>query len=122
MPVFCIFAALIEEPTKMIIEEHKASTEAAASMQKSLNISSVHTEAAALQASSFSSIRSAGTAYLFESTSASSVSAMMAESVVSVSSSSHTMEMSAHAEASSSQGVLLRGAKRGETHDYTISL
>lgn len=96
----------------MIIEEHKASTEAAVSMQKSLNVSSVHTEAAALQASSFSSIRSAGTAYLFESTSASSISAMTAESVVSMSSSSHTMEMSAHVEASSSQGGPPQGCQK----------
>lgn len=118
--VVCILAALVEEPTKMIIVEQRASTDAAASMQKSLSASSVRMEAASMQAASFSSSsRSAAAAeYSFESTSATSMSAMMAESMVSMSSSSQMMEMSAHShvEASSSLRALTTGVKRGEMH------
>uniref|UniRef100_A0A3B4WLY9 Ig-like domain-containing protein n=1 Tax=Seriola lalandi dorsalis TaxID=1841481 RepID=A0A3B4WLY9_SERLL len=96
---------LVEEPTKMIIVEQRASTDAA-SMQKGFSASSVHMETASVQASSrsSSSSRSAAAQYSFESMSASSMSAMMAESLVSISSSSQMMEMSAHShvEASSS--------------------
>lgn len=115
--VICILTALVEEPAKMIVVEHRASTDAAASMQKSLSASSLRMEAASLQASSYSSSsRSATTEYSFESTSATSMSAMMAQSMVSMSSSSQMMEMSAHshAEASSSLRALTTGVKRGE--------
>lgn len=97
----------------MIIEEHRASTEAAASMRKS-----VHAGAAAVQFGTLSSVRSAAaTEYLFESSSATSMSATMAASVVSLSSTSHGMELSGHVEALSSGGLLgVQGAKRGETH------
>lgn len=118
--VICILTALVEEPTKMIIVEQRASTEAAASMQKSLSGSSIRMEAASMQAGSYSSSsRSAATAeYSFQSMSASSMSAMMAESMVSMSSSSQMMEMSAHshAKASSSQRALTAGLKTGEMH------
>lgn len=93
----------------MLIEEHTASTEAAARMQKS-----GYMEAAAVQFGTLSSIRSAAatTEYLFESSTATS----MSESVISISSSSHGMELSGHIETLSSGGVLVQGAKRGETH------
>lgn len=117
VPVFCIFAALVEEATKMmIIEEHRASTQAAASMQKSL-----HMGAAAVQFGSLSSVHSAAaTEYLFESSSATSMSATMAESVISLSSKSHSVELSGHVEALSSGGLLVQGAKRGETHELNL--
>lgn len=114
VPVSCIFAALVEEPTEtMIIEEHRASSaQAAVSMQKS-----VHAGAAAVQFGTLSSVRSAAaTEYLFESSSATSMSATMAQSVISLSSKSHSVELSSHVEALSSGGLLVQGAKRGETH------
>ena len=117
--VICILTALVEEPAKMIVVEQRASTDAAASMQKMLSASSLRMEAASLQASSYSSSsRSATTEYSFESTSATSMSAMMAQSMVSMSSSSQMMEMSAHshAEVSSSLRALTTGVKRGEMH------
>lgn len=118
--VICILAALVEEPTKMIIVEQRASTDAAASMQKSFSASSVHMEAASMQASSYSSSsHSAAAQYSFESMSATSMSAMMAESMVSMSSSSQMMEMSAHSHveaSSSSLRALTTGVKRGEMH------
>lgn len=117
--VICILAALVEEPTKMIIVEQRASTDAVASMQKGLSASSVCMQAASMQAGSYSSSsRSATAGYSFESTSATSMSAMMAESMVSMSSSSQMMEMSAHShvEASSSLRALTTGVKRGEMH------
>lgn len=91
----------------MIIEEHRASTEAAASVQES-----VHMGATAVQFGTLSSVRSAAatTEYLFESSSATS----MSESVISMS--SHSMELSDHIEALASGGLLVQGAKRGETH------
>lgn len=109
MPVFWIFAALVEEATKMIIEEHRASTVAAASMHKSVRMGE-----AAVQFGTLSSGHSAAatTEYLFESSTATS----MSESVISMSSSSHSMEFSGHVEASSSGGLLVQGVKRGETH------
>lgn len=103
----------------MIIVGQRASTDAAASMQKSVSASSVRMEAASMQAGSYSSSsRSAAAEYSFESTSATSMSAMMAESMVSMSSSSQMMEMSTHShvEASSSLRALTTGVKRGETH------
>uniref|UniRef100_A0A4W6C0A5 Ig-like domain-containing protein n=1 Tax=Lates calcarifer TaxID=8187 RepID=A0A4W6C0A5_LATCA len=107
---------LVEEPTKMIIVEQRASTDAAASMQKSFSASSVHMEAASMQASSYSSSsHSAAAQYSFESMSATSMSAMMAESMVSMSSSSQMMEMSAHSHveaSSSSLRALTTGVKR----------
>lgn len=115
VPVFCIFAALVEEATQMmIIEEHRASsTQTAASMQKS-----VHVGAAAVQFGTLSSVRSAAaTECLFESSSATSMSATVAESVLSLSSKSHSVELSGHVEALSSGGLLVQGAKRGETHE-----
>ena len=117
--VICILAALVEEPTKMIIVKQRASTDAAASMQKGFSASSVRMEAASKQASSFSSSsHSAAAEYSFESMSATSMSAMMAESMVSMSSSSQMMEKSAHShvEASSSLRALTTGVKRGEMH------
>lgn len=91
----------------MIIQEHTASTEASAKMQKS-----VHMETAAVQFDTLSSVRSAASAeYAFESSTATS----MSESVISMSSSSYGLELSGCIEAMSS-GVLVHGAKRGETH------
>lgn len=117
--VICILVALAEETTKMVIVEQRASTDTAASMQKSLSASSVRMEAASMRAGSYSSSsRSAAAEFAFESTSATSMSAMMAESVVSMSSSSQMMEMSSHShvEASSSLKALTTGVKRGEMH------
>lgn len=113
MHVFCIFAALADEPIKMmIIEERRASTEAGASMQKS-----VHMEAATTKFDTLSSVRSAAaTEYLFESSSATSMSATTVESVISLSSRSHSTELAGYVEALSSGGLLAQGAKRGETH------
>lgn len=93
----------------MIIEEHRASTKAAASMQKSVQMG-----AAAVQFGTLSSVHSAAAAteYVFESSTATS----MSESVISMSSVSHSMELSGHIEALSSGGLLVQGAKRGETH------
>lgn len=118
MLVICIFVALVQEPTKMIIVEQKAPTEATASMQKNVTASSVHMEGASVQAGSFSSFRSATTDFSFESMSASGMTALMTESVVSTSSTSQVMEMSTHAhvEALSSLGALTAGHKRGEVH------
>lgn len=116
---FAFIAALVEEPTKMIIVEQRASTDAAASMQKLFSASSVHMEAASMQAGSYSSSsHSAAAEYSFESMSATSMSAMMAGSMVSMSSSSQMMEMSAHShvEAASSLRALTTGVKRGEMH------
>lgn len=98
--VVCIITALFQEATKMILVDQRASVEAVASMQKSVH----------LEAGSYSSSCSASE-LSFESTSASSMSAMMAGSVVSMSSSSHMMEMSTDSrmEASSSLGALRRG-------------
>lgn len=103
--VVCIITALFQEATKMILVDQRASVEAVASMQKSVH----------LEAGSYSSSRSASE-LSFESTSASSMSAMMAGSVVSMSSSSHMMEMSTHSrmEASSSLGALTTGLRTGE--------
>lgn len=118
--VICIVTALVEEPTKMIIVEKRASTDTAASIQKSFSASSVHMEAASMQASSYSSSsHSAAAGFLFESMSGTSMSAMKAESMVSMSSSSQMMEMSAHSHAQSSSSSLrplTTGAKRGEMH------
>lgn len=93
----------------MTIEEHRASTEAAASMRKSVQMG-----AAAVQFGTLSSVHSAAatTEYVFESSTATS----MSESVISMSSSSHSMELSAQVEALSSGGLLVQGVKRGETH------
>uniref|UniRef100_A0A668AG10 Ig-like domain-containing protein n=1 Tax=Myripristis murdjan TaxID=586833 RepID=A0A668AG10_9TELE len=104
--------SLVEEPTKMIIMEQRASTDAA-SMQQSYSASSVHMETASMQAASYSSSRSATAEVSFESMSATSMSAMMAESMVSMSSSSKMMEMSTHShvEASSSLRALTKGVK-----------
>uniref|UniRef100_A0A3Q0SHK2 Protein kinase domain-containing protein n=1 Tax=Amphilophus citrinellus TaxID=61819 RepID=A0A3Q0SHK2_AMPCI len=116
--VICILTALVEEPTKMIIAEQRASTDTAASMQKRFTASSAHVEAASMQAGSYSSSsRSAAAGYSFESMSATSMSAMVAESVVSMSSRSTVMEMSAHTHAESSSSslkALTTGIKRGE--------
>lgn len=103
----------------MIIVEQRALTDSAANMQTGFLASSVHMEAASMQASSFSSSsHSAAAQCSFKSMSATSMSAMMAESVVTMSSSSQMMGMSAHshAEASSVQGALTTGVKRGEMH------
>lgn len=99
----------------MIIVEQKASTEATAGMQKNVTASSVHMEGASVQAGSFSRFHSAATDFSFESMSASGMTALMTESVVS---SSQVMEMSTHAhvEALSSLGALTAGLKRGEVH------
>lgn len=116
--IICILAALVEEPTKMVIVEQRASTDAAASIQ-SFSASSVHMGAASMQAGSYSSSsRSAAAGYSFESMSATSMSAMMSESMVSMSSSSQMMEMSSqsHVEAASSLRALTAGGKRGEMH------
>lgn len=118
--LICILTALVEEPTKMMIVGQRASTDTAASMQKSFSASSVHMEAASMQASSYSSSsRTAAAGFLFESMSATSMSAMKAESMVSMSSSSKMMEMSAHSHAESSSSslrALTTGVKRGEMH------
>lgn len=77
-----------------------------------------------MQASSFSSFCSAATDFSFESMSASGMTALMTESVVSMSSSSQVMEMSTHThvEALSSLGALTHtGLTRGEVH-FTICL
>lgn len=117
MCILFAFSALVEEPTKMVIVEQRASADAAASMHSSFSASSGHMETAmqAMQASS--------SQYSFESMSASSMSAMMAESLVSISSSSQMMEMSAHSHveassssSSSSMRALTTGVKRGEIH------
>lgn len=113
--VICILTALVEEPTKMIIAQQRASTDIAASMQKRFMASPAHMEAASMQAGSYSSSSHAAAAgYSFESMSATSMSAMVAESVVSMSSRSTVMEMSAHAHAESSLKALSTGIKRGE--------
>lgn len=97
----------------MIIEEHRASTDAAASMQKS-----VHMGTEAVQYGTFSSVHTAAaTEYLSERSSATSMSATMVKSsMISLSSSSHSLEVSGHVETLSSEGLLVQGAKRGEAH------
>lgn len=117
MLVICVFIALVQEPTKMIIVEQKASTEATASMQKNVTASSVLMEGASMQTGSFSSFRSAATDFSFESMSASGMTALMTESVVSMSSSSQVMEMSTHAHVEALSSLALStGLKRGEVH------
>lgn len=96
----------------MAAVEQRASTEAAMSMQKSFLASSVYTEAALMQASSYSSSsHCAVDQFSFESMSAASMSAMATESVVSMSSSSQSVGMSARSHVK----ALTAGPKTGET-------
>lgn len=95
---FAILTALVEEPTKMVIMEHRAGD---------FSASSAHMQAAMQQT------RTASAEVSFESMSATSMSTMMAESLVTMSSSSTMMEMSTHShvEASSSARALTTEVK-----------
>lgn len=114
MLVICTLTACVQEQTKMVIVKQRIPTDTGASMQKT--VSSVHMQAGSMQACSYSSSHSVADEYSFESTSASSMSTMMAESMTSMSSSSQMMEMSAHshAEASSRLRSITKGFKKGE--------
>lgn len=109
--VVCIFTALVEEPTKLIKVDSRAHSDAAVSMQKQFLASSVRTEAGGYSSTS----RSAVGHYSFESMSATNISAVTAESLVSTSSSSRMTEMSALSHVQS----LTTGAKRGEMFNNT---
>lgn len=93
----------------MIKVDNRALTDTAVSMQKKFLASSVHTEGGSYSSTS----SSADGHYSFESMTATNISAMMAESLVSKSSSSQMTEMSSHSHVES----LTPGAKRGEMFD-----
>lgn len=88
----------------------------AGSIQKSFSGPEVHMKVLSMHADSSSP--SAAAKYLIDKRSESSMSAMMSESMVSMSSSSQTKKISvfSHTEASSSLETLSSELKKGETH------
>lgn len=110
-----IFSALTQEPKEMIMVHQTETIGTAGSIQKSFSGPEVHMKVLSMHADSSSP--SAAAKYL-DKRSESSMSAMMSESMVSMSSSSQTKKISvfSHTEASSSLETLSSELKKGETH------
>lgn len=110
-----IFSALTQEPMGMIMVHHTETIATAGSIQKSFSGPEVHMKALSMHADSSSP--SAAAKYLIDKRSESSMSAMMSESVVSMTSSSQVKKTSvfSSAEASSSLQTLSSELKMGET-------
>lgn len=111
-----IFSALTQEPMEMIMVHQTETIGSAGSIQTSFSGPEIHMKALSVHADN--NFPSAAAKYLIDKRSESSMSAMMSESMVSMTSSSQMKKISvfSHAEASSSLETLSSELKTGETH------